>query len=86
MNRYLIVMFFFPFLGCTDATLSKFKQLGSPQEITCYSGGQIIYHGFSTGKVVAEEGGSGHYFEERETGALVEILGNCIIRSAIQKK
>lgn len=68
--------------GCTDATISKFKQLGSSQEITCYSGGQVVYHGFSTGKVLAEEGGSGHFFTEKGTGKLVEVLGNCVIKSA----
>jgi hypothetical protein len=70
------------FTGCTDAEFSKFSQLGSSQEITCYSGDQIIYHGYSTGKVSAESGGSGHFFEEKGTGKLVEILGNCIIMSA----
>jgi hypothetical protein len=68
--------------GCTDARWSKLTQFGGAQEITCYSGGQQIYHGFSTGKVLSEEGSDGYYFEEQGTGKVVEISADCIIRGA----
>lgn len=80
MKYLLIVML--TLTSCTDAQASKLTQLGSSQEITCYSGGMVIYNGFSTGKVAAEKGGSGHFFTELGTGDLVEVLGNCIFRSA----
>ena len=68
--------------ACTDARMAKLKQFGSPQEITCYSGGQQIYHGFSTGKVTSEENSDGYVFQERDTNRLIEISADCIFWSA----
>lgn len=65
--------------SCTDAKMAKLSNLGSSAEIKCYSGGNIIYHGKSTGKVSSEERSDGYYFRDKETGGLKEVSGDCII-------
>ncbi len=75
--KYLILL---ALAGCTDATLKKITQLGGSQEITCYSGGVIIYHGISTGKVMSEEKSDGYYFEDKATGKIIEISADCVMK------
>lgn len=65
-------------VGCTDASISKFKQLGGPQHIRCYSGGVLIYEGNSTGKIANEANSDGYYFEDAATGKIVEVSAHCI--------
>lgn len=69
-------------VGCTDAEWSKVMQYGSSQIVKCYSGGQLIYDGKSTGKVINEDQSDGYSFEEKGTGKLVEISADCIFTSA----
>lgn len=72
--------------GCTGAERSHFKQLGLPREITCYSGNLVIYHGFSTGKVIKAFTGAGYYFTERDSGQLIEVVANCVMKAVKAKK
>lgn len=64
--------------GCTDAQMAKWSALNSPQHIKCYSGGQLIYEGNSTGKILSEEHTDGYYFEDAETHKVVEVSADCI--------
>lgn len=64
--------------GCTDAQWSKVTQLGGAQVIRCYSGGQLIYEGESTGKVMNERDSDGYYWEDSKTHRVVEVSADCI--------
>ena len=65
--------------SCTDAERSKMFSLGDTAKITCYSGGTLIYEGFSTGKVKSETNSDGYFFKDKADGKLKEVSGNCII-------
>jgi len=65
--------------GCTDATFGKLKALGDSASVQCYSGGKLIYKGFSTGKVASEANSDGYYFIDRDLNLPVEVSGNCVI-------
>lgn len=65
--------------ACTDAEMSKFGALGTPGHITCYSGGQVIYEGTSTGKISTEQHSDGWYLKDAKTGKLVRASGDCVI-------
>lgn len=67
--------------GCTDARKAKFTALGSAGEITCYSGGSVIYKGRSTGKIETEEQSDGWYFQDAQEGKLIRVSGDCVIRN-----
>lgn len=81
-NIVLFILSTMTLSACTDATFSKYTQLGSAQEIRCYSGGVEIYHGHSTGKVMSEGNSDGYYFTERSTNSIVEISADCIFRNS----
>lgn len=57
--------------GCTDTGRSRISAFGKPHEITVYQRDQIIYHGWSTGKVSQDEHTIA--FEDKETHELVDI-------------
>lgn len=67
--------------GCTDAKMKQLTSLGSPGEIVCFSGGQEIYKGTSTGKISTEQGSDGWYFQDKSTGKLIRVSGDCIIKN-----
>ena len=66
------------FYGC-DATIGKLKSLGMSANITCYSGGKLIYEGRSSGKVLSEKDSDGYYFKDKKTGNMLEVSGDCKI-------
>lgn len=66
-------------VGCTDATMAKFDSYGNGSEIVCYSGGAVIYKGISSGKVQNEQNSDGYFFQDKETGRLMEVGGDCVI-------
>ncbi len=68
-------------LYCTDAKIKQWTTLGNPGRIHCYSGGELIYDGESTGKIATEQGSDGWYFEERGSGNLIRVSGDCVIRN-----
>ena len=49
-------------------------------EISCYSGGQLIYSGRTDGKVFSEENSDGYTFISADDGKLKELSGDCIIK------
>lgn len=65
--------------GCTDAQMAQIQTLGDAAEIKCYSGGNVIYEGKSTGKVSSEEKSDGWYFKDASNGKLIRTNADCII-------
>ena len=61
-----------------DAKISSFNRDG---HITCYSGGVIIFEADSKGKINSERETDGWYFEDKETGQLVRVSGECVIKN-----
>ena len=47
--------------ACTDATWDKYSVLGKSAEVKCYSGGKLIFHALSTGKVENEANSDGYF-------------------------
>jgi hypothetical protein len=68
-------------MGCSDADRAQFSSNGSAGDITCYSGGKVIYQGRSTGKIQTETDSDGWYFEESGTGKLIRVSGACVIKN-----
>ena len=66
-------------LNCTDAQRSKMFSIGDSAHVKCFSGGIIIYEGYSTGKISSEQDSDGYYFRDKETNLLMEVSGNCVI-------
>lgn len=53
MRIRLLILFFLT--GCTDAGFASFEALGKSGHIICYSGGEKIYEGDSTGRIATVE-------------------------------
>ena len=77
--KFAIIAGIFALAACTDATCAKYGALGDAATIKCYSGGELIYEGRSTGKVRSEQSSDGYYFKDAADGKLKEVSGNCII-------
>jgi hypothetical protein len=76
-----VVIFALAISGCTDARIAEITSLGSPGEITCYSGGKVIYEGKSTGKIASEEKSDGWLFKEESSGKLIRVSADCVIKN-----
>ena len=83
MNKYIIILISIIGMmlsGCKDATIAQFNALSKPHIITLYGcNGDTIQQWHSTGSVSNEEHSDGWYFEDRETGKLIETTGNIVI-------
>lgn len=75
----LIIWLLVTIVSCTDAQRSKITSLGNKAHVKCWSGGVVIFDGFSTGKVSSEESSDGYYFKDATDGMLKEASGDCII-------
>lgn len=78
--RYKIYLLLFLVITGCDATIGKITSLGKSAEIICYSGNTIIYNGKSSGKVLSEANSDGYYFKDSESGQMMEVCGNCVIK------
>ena len=79
MKKLLLLL---PLLGgCKASDVAQFKSMGSKHEVTCYSGGVVIYHGESAGNVSNEEHSDGWYWQDTATGKLVESSGTCLFKA-----
>jgi hypothetical protein len=80
MNKKIITLSILSVLigSCTDATISKIGGYGDTFTVKVLGPDTVItYH--STGKVISENGSDGYYFNDRETGKLIEVSGTVII-------
>ena len=66
-------------LTACDAQIGKIASLGENAKVECWSGGQLIYDGKSTGKVLSESRSDGYFFKDEKTGKFMEVSGNCVI-------
>jgi len=78
MKKFLIITAIL-LSGCTSAQRGKIMSIGSSAHVVCYSGGVVIYDGYSTGKVSNESDSDGYYFVDKKDGVTKEVSGNCII-------
>lgn len=77
--KKLLVLVGLLLAGCSDASRAQFGFLGGPADVTCYSGGRVIYVGRSTGKVTS--GGYGLYFQESVSLRVIRVFGACVVRN-----
>jgi hypothetical protein len=80
MKKKIITLYILSILmvSCTDATISKIGGYGDTFTVKVLGPDTVItYH--STGKVISENGSDGYYFNDRETGKLIEVSGTVII-------
>jgi hypothetical protein len=80
MRTLAIILLTASFLGgCKSSERAQIFSLGSRHHITCYSGGKVIYEGYSPGNVSNEDRSDGWYWEDEKTGKLVEVTAPCVI-------
>ena len=65
--------------ACTDAQRGKIGAIGENAKVDCWSGGQLIYSGVSSGKISSESQSDGYNFVDEKTGKYMEVSGNCVI-------
>jgi hypothetical protein len=86
MKMALIAILMMVAAGCTDATRAEFHAYGDPAHVVCWSGGTLVYDGWSTGKVGrAAEGADGYRFKDAKTGAFKEVSGDCNVTYGADK-
>lgn len=81
MNKLIIVSLVVLLGACTDTQVARFSSLGEAGEITCYSGGQVIFSAKSTGKILNAEKSDGYEFKDSVTGKLIRTNADCIVRN-----
>lgn len=81
MKHMMMLSMILGLAGCTDATMAHMGQLGDESSVQCFSGGQVIYNGTSTGKIESNANEDGIYFREKESGKFVRLYADCIVRS-----
>lgn len=79
--RKFIVLTALAITGCTDSSRAWISQYGDESAVQCFSGGQIIYSGTSTGKISSNAEEDGLYFKEKESGKFVRLYADCIVKS-----
>lgn len=75
--RYLPI--FLLLCGCSNANWAAVGAWGKRHDVICYSGGVIIYEGYTTGKIENESHSDGYYFQDAKTDKFVTVSGNCVI-------
>ena len=59
--------------------MAKFGGLGDEAKVKCWSGGQVIYVGTSTGKVQDKVNSGGTFFQDKASAQLTEVSGVCVL-------
>lgn len=69
-------------VGCSSLSNSieraTLNVASKPAQITCYSGGKVIYQGTSVGKVTDSSESDGFFFQDSD--GFVEVVGDCVFR------
>lgn len=84
MNKFLMIALIATALSlsaCTDAETASFFAYGDSANVTCYSGGNVIFEDKSTGKV-AQLDGDGITYKSANTSAYVRAFADCIVTNA----
>jgi hypothetical protein len=77
--KYSIILAAILTLGCTDTKRASIAAYGSSAEVTCYSGGQVVYKGHSSGRVESTQNSDGWEFKDDSTGKFMRVSGDCIV-------
>ena len=75
----LAITALFSFASCTDATRAKIGGYGDEHKVEMYSGGVKVREWTSSGKVKSEENSDGYFFNDKDTGKLIEVAGDVVI-------
>ena len=68
------------FTSCTDATRAKFGGYGDEFKVEMINcDGSVSREWVSSGKVLSEASSDGYYFNDKETGKLIEVTGRLVI-------
>lgn len=81
MNKFILVVTAFVLTACTDTARASLSAYGEEGEIVCYSGGQVIYKGRSTGRIHSTAQSDGWEFKDDSTGKFVRVSGDCLIQN-----
>jgi len=81
MKNILLLAALFVVAGCTDASMAHLGQLGDESAVQCFSGGQVVYSGTSTGRIESNANEDGIYFREKESGKFVRLYADCVVKS-----
>lgn len=65
--------------GFMSSGRAKLSGLGSDHKVEMYSGGKLVREWVSDGKVINESNSDGYFFEDKETGKLIEVSGDVVI-------
>lgn len=83
IKRLIATLFLAVVMGstsCTDATRAKFGGYGDEFKVEMLNcDGTIARTWISSGKVQSEANSDGYYFNDKETGKLIEVTGRLII-------
>ena len=77
--KYTLILLLIPLIGCTDAGRAKIGGYGDKFKVEMYSGGEKVREWTSSGKVLSEQGSDGYYFNDSESGKLIEVSGDVVI-------
>lgn len=79
MKKFLVILLVGASFGCTDAKFSRATNFNNPGEVSCYSGGEMVYSGVTSGKPMNLDG-DGISFVEKGSGDLMELRMDCVVR------
>jgi hypothetical protein len=65
--------------ACTDVGFQKVTNFAQPFHVKCFSGGQLIYEGNTTGRLENEEGSDGWAFVDAKNQQFTRVNGDCVI-------
>ena len=77
MKSIFVILFILALCGCTDAELGGLASYGDSADVTCYSGGEVVYEAQTTGKVANLEGGGWAF--KAVTGEYVKTFADCFV-------
>lgn len=75
--KILIAIMFLSLIGCTDARFDNVLSYGKSADVTCYSGGEVIFSTRTTGKVVEIDGGGWSFRDVN--GRYVQTFADCFV-------
>lgn len=80
INKILLISIVLIIFSCSDAKRAKISGFYDEFKIEMINcDGTVAREWISTGKVLSEEGSDGYYFEDKDTGDLIEVTGTIII-------
>lgn len=80
MKKIFIVALVSLLMSCTDAERAKITGFGSRFKIEMINcDGSVARTWISSGKVLSEANSDGYYFNDAETGDLIEVTGRLVI-------